>query len=131
MHIVLIVSDPAAQASLGAFLQSVGCEVQTAATGDDGVQCIEQQPPDVVVVQSNLPDRMSGPEVTAWMHTHPTLSHVPAILAVRSFNELRPGTQAAAIIFDPIQREALARALLPFANSDVAARLSEFAKGTT
>lgn len=80
--ILVIDDDPDVLRSTRLFLESRGFEVLTAAGPDDGMSRLEEDEPDVVVLDVMMP---SGIEGFQWLwklrrHPDPVLSEVPVIV---------------------------------------------------
>ena len=65
------------------LLTSAGYEIVEAATGEDGVRLAETQPPDLILMDIDLPD-IDGYEATRRLRELPALRSVP-VVAVTSY----------------------------------------------
>ena len=81
MATILIIDDePAILESLGIFLRRLNHTVFQAATGKQGLQEFEQQPPDIVILDIHLPD-LNGLEILRRFQQHEWLAKVVMITA--------------------------------------------------
>ncbi len=67
--------------------RSVQAEVETIASGDSALRAITANPPDLVVLDLNLPV-MSGLDVCRLMRARPSTRHVPVIMVTARTSEL-------------------------------------------
>jgi two-component system cell cycle response regulator DivK len=65
------------------LLTSAGYTITEAATGEDGVRLAEAQPPDLILMDIDLPG-IDGYEATRRVREHPALRSVP-VVAVTSY----------------------------------------------
>jgi len=80
MKSILIVDDePNILLSLEFLMKQAGYEVQTSADGDDALQQIHATPPDLVLLDINMPKR-NGYEVCETVRADPKLSSVKIIM---------------------------------------------------
>jgi DNA-binding response OmpR family regulator len=76
---IVVIDDTQANLILLAnLLQDAGHEVRVANSGGRGLAMIEKQPPDLVLLDVNLPDR-DGFEVCADIKANQALRHVPVL----------------------------------------------------
>ena len=120
MRVLLIGPNSRYLHSLFDFLMRTGYEPLRAYGGTSGITMIAAERPNVVIVHDHQHD-MTGADVLTWLRDQPTLRHIPAILLGEEWS----GANLADAVASNDHAE-LARALLPFVNSDMAARLSEF-----
>ncbi len=84
---VLVVDDNAQNLELlVAYLDGLDCEVATAVDGVDALGKIQEDPPDLILLDIMMP-RMSGFEVCRKVKTDPTTRDIPVIM-VTALNEL-------------------------------------------
>ncbi len=90
-HTILVVDDEASQRELlGGFVQSLGIEVREAASGEEALESMEHQPPDMMLLDVRLPG-MSGVEVLAETRKrHPALR----VLLITAHADLRQAVAA-------------------------------------
>ena len=67
-----------------------GYSVQSACNGAEAWKLIEQQPPDVVVTDCQMPV-MNGLELALKIKEHPPTCHIPVIMLTAKGFELKPG----------------------------------------
>lgn len=84
---VLVVDDNAQNLELlVAYLESLGCKVQTAVDGLDALEKVKQVVPDLILLDVMMP-RMSGFEVCRKLKSDPATRDVPVVM-VTALNEL-------------------------------------------
>jgi len=77
---ILIIDDNASIVeSLGYFLESVGHSVVRATNGQAGLQCVADQPVDVVLLDIEMPG-MSGFAVCRALHNDPASRDLPVVM---------------------------------------------------
>lgn len=77
---VLIVDDSAVALSfLQAVLKGAKYEVETASTGEDGLEKALSGQPDLIITDSLMPT-MDGFELIRQLRAHPQTSHIPIVL---------------------------------------------------
>jgi CheY-like chemotaxis protein len=97
--LVLIVEDYAPSAlSLQQFLQLSGHEVRLAADGRSAMQSIQEDNPDVVLLDLGLPGEMNGYDVAKWVRRQKTAKR-PLLVALTGHGdvEARLNSQLAGI----------------------------------
>ena len=70
-------------------LKRAGYEVQTAADGDEAWQCIQKQPPDILITDLQMP-RMDGFELTRRVRENPATRELPVLMLTAKGFELSP-----------------------------------------
>ncbi len=85
-RILHIDCNQADQELVKAALAPVGHEVYAAQSGIEGVRMAEAQPPDLVLVDAQLPD-LDGYEVTLRIRGIPALDKVPVVMLAAASNE--------------------------------------------
>ena len=101
------------------LLTSAGIEMTEAVTGEEGVAAAEKEPPDLILMDIQLPG-LDGYEATRRIKAMPDLSHIP-IIAVTSYALAGDETKTRAAgcdayiakPFSPRQLLAKVRELLP------------------
>ncbi len=90
-HTILVVDDDASQRQLlGGFVESLGLGVREAASGEEALESIERQPPDMVLLDVRLPG-ISGIDVLAEIRRrHPALR----VLLITAYADLRQAVAA-------------------------------------
>ncbi len=90
-HTILVVDDEASQRELlGGFVQSLGIAVREAASGEEALESIERQMPDMMLLDVRLPG-MSGIDVLAETRKrHPAL----CVLLITAHADLRQAVAA-------------------------------------
>jgi CheY-like chemotaxis protein len=81
-HLLLIAPPEVAQEVQEALGESLGCRIQTAATGRDGLQAVLDQQPDLILLDADLPD-MDGYGLLVAMRSQAETSRFPVILLTR------------------------------------------------
>jgi len=77
--VVIVDDEPAMVDMLTTFLTMKGFQVHGAYTGMAGLDAIEREQPDVVLLDLMLPDH-DGWEITRWMRREPLLQQTPVIM---------------------------------------------------
>ncbi len=76
---VLLVDDyPDALDVWELFLTAAGCQVMTASDGEQALALARSQPPDVIVMDFQMPG-LSGPSVAAALRADASTAHIPLI----------------------------------------------------
>lgn len=111
---ILVVDDQPQSATLAeAYLQALGCVVDTACNGSQALQAIDSTPPDLILLDAMMPG-MDGFEVCRRLKANKTHAQIPIILlsALQSSEDRVNGIEAGAndFITKPFNRlELLAR----------------------
>ncbi len=80
MRKALVVDDSlSARRALAEFVTDLGFEVLTASDGLEAVSVLEQNRPDILLVDMEMP-RMNGLELTAHVRSHDATKHLPVIM---------------------------------------------------
>ena len=74
------------------MLRKAGFEVQEAATGETGLQLVAQQPPDLIILDVQLPD-INGFEVCHRLKANPATSSIPVLHLSASFVQSKDKAQ--------------------------------------
>ena len=134
MRVLVMVRDRDFQTLIRIMLQRFGCEAIIANDGTAGMMHIEQDEPELVLLDTRL-FRPGADEVFAWMQAYfdapaSRVRSIPVIVFARYRDRDNPLLeQADGVLFVPILHYDLAAALVPFADSDLAAGLMEVAGG--
>ncbi len=89
MKILLVDDDAALVGLLRLVLEYEGHTVQTAYTGQEALEALEEEQPDLVILDIMMPD-INGIEVCARIRATPHLAHLPiAILTAKPGEEDR------------------------------------------
>lgn len=76
---VLLVEDSATYGELATLLlEEVGCVVTRAATAEEGLRLAREEPPDVIMMDTNLPG-MDGFHAVRMLRDDPRTRHIPAV----------------------------------------------------
>jgi signal transduction histidine kinase/CheY-like chemotaxis protein len=78
--VLIIEDDKMSQVILRNFLKSLGLAVQTANNGVEGLAAARQQPPDLIILDSYMP-QMNGRETLFHIRQDARLQHIPVIVA--------------------------------------------------
>jgi chemosensory pili system protein ChpA (sensor histidine kinase/response regulator) len=113
----LVVDDSlSARRALAEFVADLGFEVQTASDGLEAVAKLEQNLPDILLVDMEMP-RMNGLELTAHVRSHDATQHLPVIMITsRSTEKHRHNADRAGVDMYLIK---------PFSEDDLAARIEQ------
>ena len=77
--ILIVDSNDAFRASLGAFIKSLGHEVFEGATGPEAIDKASRVHPDLIMMDVRLPG-MNGDEVTARLKTNRATRNIPVVI---------------------------------------------------
>ncbi|MBO9151781.1 ATP-binding protein [Chitinophaga sp. GCM10012297] len=81
---VLIIDDDVVGSHYyGKMLNNMGCEVEVAHTGAEGLQMAEKRRPDIIFLDMKLPD-IDGKDLLQVLKSHHTLSSVPVVFVTGS-----------------------------------------------
>jgi signal transduction histidine kinase len=112
--ILYIEDDPASRSLVERTLRFAGFRVVTAERGLQGIDLARESPPDLVLVDINLPD-LSGREVATMLRTDPRFERLPIVaLTAQAMTEQRQMSIAAGIdgyLTKPLDVERLPRQL--------------------
>ena len=78
-HILIIEDDSSVCELLFACLSKAGCRVSIAQSGEAGLSQIEEDPPEAMVLDLNLPG-MNGLDVCRAMRRDPWMSRIPVLM---------------------------------------------------
>jgi signal transduction histidine kinase/CheY-like chemotaxis protein len=125
---ILVVDDDANHRfMLTSLLQEVGCQVQEASDGKQGLQLVSQTKPDMILLDLTMPN-MNGFEFMVQLQENPQTSDIPIIVSSANvFEENRQQSlQAGASVFipKPFQRDELLNALRSLLKTDWSYRKS-------
>lgn len=88
MSKVLVVDDvPTELELISRILQDAGLEVIRASDGDEAIICIQQNPPDLVILDVVMP-RMNGFEVVRELRENEKTKHLPVIFCTHKNTEI-------------------------------------------
>lgn len=79
MKILIVEDDPDARKVLSLILKLDGFEMSTASGGQEAVQMLQAEVPDLVLLDMMMPV-MDGYEVCRWMRANPATAHVPVVM---------------------------------------------------
>jgi len=82
-RIVLIDDDPAIHALVSAMLKPLGATIVSAMSGEEGLDVVRHQTPDLVLLDNDMPGAR-GIEVLQWIKEDAATSIVPVIMATGS-----------------------------------------------
>ncbi len=88
------------------ILSGCGHDVHTGRDGLEALTLVEADPPDVLVVDANLPG-LDGIEVVRRIKTNPATRHVPVILMSAAYLSIGDGPAADEYVVKPFVREVL------------------------
>jgi CheY-like chemotaxis protein len=122
---VLVVDDDALFVDLVCeVLGDEGCTVTVAATGHAALAHVAESHPDVILLDSRLPD-LTGAAVAARYHAAPG-PHAPIVLctAAREMATLAAATGAVGVLQKPFQLVDLLKALRPYVDALATPRIT-------
>lgn len=113
---ILMVEDNADNADLATWmLEDAGFKVTTAGTAEEGIDLLEREPFDLVLMDISLPG-MDGKEAIRWLRAHPTLSSMPVIAltahAILNERDAIMASGADCIVTKPIDEDLLIDTLM-------------------
>lgn len=77
---ILVVDDHEQNVELiEAYLEDIGCKVRTAKDGIEALAAVEQQPPDLILLDVMMP-RMSGFQVCTRLKSDPATRDIPIVM---------------------------------------------------
>lgn len=87
MDQILIIDDsPTVCAQLGQWLEDMGYQASSAATGAEGLQSLRKNIPDLIILDLGLPD-IEGMEVCRRIRQHESTARIPIIILTSSESE--------------------------------------------
>src|SRR5437660_1050475 len=76
---ILVIEDNKANLDLMTYLlQAFGHTPLTAQDGEEGLEAVRREVPDLIICDVQLP-KMDGYEVARWLKSHPTLRTIPLV----------------------------------------------------
>lgn len=113
---ILMVEDNADNADLATWmLEDAGFKVTTAGTAEEGIDLLERESFDLVLMDISLPG-MDGKEAIRWLRAHPTLSSMPVIAltahAILNERDAIMASGADCIVTKPIDEDLLIDTLM-------------------
>lgn len=116
-NVLLIDDSVESRLLLLEMLQDLGCNVQLAASGEEGLLLAQRQAPDLIILDLLMPD-MDGWQVLGTLKRDPVLGSVPVLVAsVVADDQERTLLGALEVLNKPIDRQqleqVLARMLIP------------------
>lgn len=78
-EILVVTHNPALSIETATILDNVGYSVERVSTGEEGVQSILRNPPDIVIAEILMPG-MDGFELLASIRRDPSTAHIPVLL---------------------------------------------------
>ena len=79
MRILIVEDDPDARKVLSLILKLDGFDVAIAAGGQEAIQAMTADPPDLLLLDVMMPG-MDGYEVCRWVRANPTTAQVPVVM---------------------------------------------------
>jgi signal transduction histidine kinase/CheY-like chemotaxis protein len=97
LKILIVEDDKQNQLMLTTFLTRIGVkQLLLAENGEDGLELVQKETPDVVILDNGLPGSISGKALLEEIKKDPRLKHIPVIIASGDpFNEARDEMLAA------------------------------------
>ena len=125
MRVLVIHDQPITVRLNERILNKLRCESFIARSGASGIACFEEVQPDVVLIGMALPD-MDVLDLIKHIRKQPGAHCIPVILLANPGSNTRLRTLPNVVIAERHNVMELAGALLPFADSDIAAGIDEF-----
>ncbi|OMP77109.1 ATP-binding protein [[Flexibacter] sp. ATCC 35208] len=89
IRMMIVEDDQMSQIYLTRYLSSLGCRLQTASTGQQALNVMQEQPPDIILLDSHLPD-MDAHTLLKQLKIIPHLKDIPVIITTGDvFEEAR------------------------------------------
>lgn len=79
IRMMIVEDDQMSQIYLTRYLSSLGCHLQTASTGEQALTVMQEQPPDIILLDSHLPD-MDALTLLKHLKDMPRLRDIPVII---------------------------------------------------
>lgn len=120
-QILIVDDDDNHRSMLAHLLQEIGCRIQEAANGEQGLSLAAEHPPNLMILDLAMP-QMDGFEVMANLQSDPQLASIPVLVSSASVFEedrqhsLQAGAQA--FLPKPLQIDELLNALRSLLNVD-------------
>lgn len=112
IRMMIVEDDQMSQIYLTRYLSSLGCHLQTASTGGQALTVMQEQPPDIILLDSHLPD-MDALTLLKQLKNMPGLRDIPVIITTGDvFEEAKDAMMNAGIsgyITKPIDFNLLTR----------------------
>jgi len=114
LHVLVVEDSPLAAHALKAMLESMGCTVEMASTGEQMRQLASQAPPTVVLMDLGLPD-VDGWQLLGWLRQNCPQARVLAHTGRRpeEMNSPDPALAFDGYLQKPAPRQALLQSLFP------------------
>jgi two-component system, OmpR family, response regulator len=109
-RILVIDDEPRLRETVAEFLRDEGFEVDTAGTGAEGLQSIEQNRPALILLDIHLPD-MNGQELVQLLRERGIFPPVVVMTAARDASEWARAIGAVSYIAKPLSLPSLLRRL--------------------
>lgn len=116
MRILLVDDEPNIVLSLEFLMCQAGYEVSTAADGETALQIMEQSPPDLVLLDVNIPKR-NGYNVCETIRANPKWAHVRVVMITAKGRDVEREKGLALGADDYI--------IKPFSTQEVVAKVAE------
>ena len=118
--VVFCEDDPMIQKLIRAALRTEAHEIHVASTGDEGLELVRRELPDVVFTDVSMPG-MDGYQLAAELKGDPRTAHIPIVFMTASMQRAQ---------HDEAERHGAAEVLMkPFSMADLRARLAAFTGG--
>lgn len=113
-RILYIEDDPANRRLIYLMLERGGYDLLSAKSGKEGLEVAEQEIPDLILCDINLPD-ISGVEVCKRLKANPVLNHIPVLtltgLSSEADRQILLDSGFDAYIAKPVNRPVLMKAI--------------------
>lgn len=97
IRMMIVEDDQMSQIYLTRYLSSLGCHLLTAATGEQALSVMQKQPPDIILLDSHLPD-MDALAMLDKLKVIPHLKDIPVIITTGDvFEETRTAMMNAGV----------------------------------
>jgi CheY-like chemotaxis protein len=120
--IALVDDDDAARRMMRRVLQRMGHEVVEAADGASGVELVQREQPDVLLLDLRMPGELSGFDVARELRADPATAQVPIVVVSASTHleakELVEQVGCDAFVEKPVDFDELERVLVELLGDD-------------
>ena len=125
MRVLLIVVGYRILQICHGLLDDLMCETHVAHDKESALRLIEEQSPDLVFLEDQLPGSDVN-DVLAWMQAQPEPRRIPILLLRAGSQDIPLLDTAAEVMAEWFNWRRLAMAMRPYVDSDIVARIDEY-----
>jgi len=104
--VLVVDDDPGIREAIQRLLESAGLQVRTAANGREALAAVESDPPDLILMDFQMPE-MDGVTCCEELKSNPETESIPVLLATRSQVDLASLTYADGFLVKPYRQDVL------------------------